>query len=179
MLHRPASAGRPRFDIADIVRQHRAVLEAEQHLTTAQRRVLSAIELCRTATLGGHLDVCRSCGYEHPAYNSCRNRHCPKCQLLAQEKWIGARSERLLPVRHFHVVFTVPSELRPLARSLARSLRSEGRFRCPVSRGSGDAPRARPLGRSAARGSAPSSASRWCSTPGRATSASTRTCTRS
>jgi rubrerythrin len=96
------------------------VLEAEQHLTTAQRRVLSAIELCRTAALGGHLDVCRSCGYEHPAYNSCRNRHCPKCQLLAQEEWIAARSERLLPVRHFHVVFTVPSELRALARFVPR-----------------------------------------------------------
>lgn len=96
------------------------MLEAEQHLTTAQRRVLSAIELCRTATLGGHLDVCRSCGHEHPAYNSCRNRHCPKCQLLAQEKWIAARSERLLPVRHFHVVFTVPSELRALTRFAPR-----------------------------------------------------------
>lgn len=120
MASRPASAGRPRFDIADIVRQHRAVLEAKQHLTTAQRRVLSAIELCRTAALGGHLDVCRSCEYEHPAYNSCRNRHCPKCQLLAQEKWIAARSERLLPVRHFHVVFTVPSELRALARFAPR-----------------------------------------------------------
>jgi hypothetical protein len=116
VLHRPASAGRPRFDIADIVRQHRAALEVEQDLTTAQRRVLSAIGLCRTAALGGHLDVCRSCGYEQPAYNSCRNRHCPKCQLLAQEQWIAARSERLLPVRHFHVVFTVPSELRSLAR---------------------------------------------------------------
>jgi hypothetical protein len=74
------------------------------------------IERCRTVALGGHLDACRSCGYEQPAYNSCRNRHCPKCQALAQERWIGARSERLLPVRHFHVVFTLPSELRPLAR---------------------------------------------------------------
>ncbi len=77
---------------------------------------LSPIEVCRTAALGGHVDVCRSCGYEHPAYNSCRNRHCPKCQGLAQEKWITARSERILPVRHFHVVFTMPAELRPLAR---------------------------------------------------------------
>lgn len=111
----PAPAGRPRFDIADIVRGHRAALEARQDLTTAQRRVLSAIARCRTIALGGHLDVCRSCGYQKPAYNSCRNRHCPKCQALAQERWIDARSERLLPVRHFHVVFTLPSELRPLA----------------------------------------------------------------
>lgn len=110
----PASAARPRFDIADIVQRHRAALEAEQHLTLAQRRVLSDIERCRTAALGGHLDVCRSCGFEQPVYNSCRNRHCPKCQAYAQDKWIAARSERLLPVRHFHVVFTLPSELRPL-----------------------------------------------------------------
>jgi hypothetical protein len=112
----PALAGRPRWDIAEIVRRHRAKLEAEMHLTLAERRVLDAIELCRTAALGGHVDVCRACGYEHPAYNSCRNRHCPKCQALAQERWIAARSERLLPVRHFHVVFTLPSELRPVAK---------------------------------------------------------------
>jgi hypothetical protein len=112
----PATAGRPRFDIADIVRRHRAKLEAETRLAPAQRRVLSAIALCRTAALGGHVDCCRACGYEHPAYNSCRNRHCPKCQALAQERWITARSERLLPTGHFHVVFTLPSELRSLAK---------------------------------------------------------------
>ena len=119
---RPAPAGRPHFDIGDIVRRHRPALEATQGLTPTQRRVLSAIERCRTAALGGHLDVCRSCGYEQPAYNSCRNRHCPKCQGLAQEKWIDARSRRLLPVRHFHVVFTLPSELRALARFRSKIL---------------------------------------------------------
>jgi hypothetical protein len=103
--------------MADIVRRHRAELEARVHLSVAQRRVLSAMELCRTAALGGHLDVCVGCGYEHPAYNSCRNRHCPKCEALRQEKWIGARSERLLPAKHFHVVFTLPSELRGLAKA--------------------------------------------------------------
>ena len=72
--------------------------------------------LCRTAALGGHLDVCRSCGFERPAYNSCCNRHCPKCQALAQEQWIDARSKQILPVRHFHVVFTLPAELRSLAK---------------------------------------------------------------
>jgi hypothetical protein len=112
----PALAGRPRWDIAEIVRRHRAKLEADVHLTLAERRVLDAIELCRTAALGGHIDVCRACGYEHSAYNSCRNRHCPKCQALAQERWIAARSERLLPVRHFHVVFTLPSELRAVTK---------------------------------------------------------------
>ena len=118
----PARAGRPRFDIADIVRQHRARLEAETPLTLAQRRVLSAMALCRTAALGGHVDVCRSCGFERPAYNSCRNRHCPKCQALRQEKWIASRSERLLPVPHFHIVCTLPSELRGLSRCYPREL---------------------------------------------------------
>lgn len=122
MVHGPATAGRPRFDIADLVRQHRAALEAEVHLTLAQRRVLSAMALCRTAELGGHVDVCRSCGFERPAYNSCRNRHCPKCQALAQEKWIAARTERLLPVPHFHVVFTLPSELRALGKHFPREI---------------------------------------------------------
>jgi hypothetical protein len=122
VAHRPAQAGRPRFDIGDIVRQHRAALETQMCLTLQQRRVLSAMALCRTAELGGHVDVCCSCGYEHPAYNSCRNRHCPKCQALAQEKWIAARSQRLLPVKHFHVVFTLPSQLRSLALSHSREM---------------------------------------------------------
>lgn len=129
MGHCPASAGRPRFDIADIVRQHRAELEAEHWLSASERRVLTAIERCRTAVLGGHLEVCRSCGHEQPAYNSCRNRHCPKCQCLAQERWIAARSERLLPVRHFHVVFTVPNELRALCRRVPRAI-FDALFRC-------------------------------------------------
>ena len=89
-------------------------------VTLEQRRVLSAMALCRTAALGGHLDVCRSCPLKHPSYNSCRNRHCPKCQALAQERWIAARGEKLLPVGHFHAVFTVPSELRPLAQKAPR-----------------------------------------------------------
>jgi len=113
---RPASAGRPHFDIGDIVREHRGALEAAHRLSSEQRRVLTDIAQCRTAALGGHVDACNSCGYEHPAYNSCRNRHCPKCQALTQEKWITRRSEHLLDVGHFHVVFTLPSELRSLAK---------------------------------------------------------------
>ena len=113
----PVSTGRPRFDIAEIVRQHRDELEATTSLGSEQRRVLSAIAQCRTASLGVHVDRCQSCGFERPAYNSCRNRHCPKCQALAQEEWIEARAERLLPVRHFHVVFTLPCELRGLAKA--------------------------------------------------------------
>lgn len=117
MSHGSASpAERLRFDIADIVRTHRGALEAQHPLTREQKRVLTDIANCRTSALGGHLDVCTSCGREHPSYNSCRNRHCPKCQALTQQKWIDARSDRLLDVPHFHVVFTLPSELRDLAR---------------------------------------------------------------
>jgi Transposase zinc-binding domain len=108
--------------------------------------VLSAIERCRTAELGGHLDVCRSCGHKHRAYNSCRNRHRPKCQALRQEQWIAARAERVLPVRHFHVVFTMPRELRSLTKALPRPVLA-ALF-------------------SAHRVSAPRSASRWCSIRG-------------
>jgi hypothetical protein len=114
MPGRRTAAGRP--DIADIVRAYRSELEAVQRLTRSQKRVLTDIAQCRTVVLGGHLDRCLDCGYEHPSYNSCRNRHCPKCQALAQERWIEARRARMLDVRHFHVVFTLPAELRPLAR---------------------------------------------------------------
>lgn len=107
---------RTRHDIADIVRAHRPGLEARQCLSRGQKRVLTCISRCRTAALGGHLEVCTGCGREHPVYNSCRNRHCPKCQAAAQQKWIDARSERILNVPHFHLVFTLPSELKPLAR---------------------------------------------------------------
>lgn len=108
-------AARQRFDFADIVRAHRERLESTTTLGHRQRRVLVDIETCRTAALGGHVDQCTSCGHEHPSYNSCRNRHCPKCQALAQEKWIEAQRARMLDVPHFHVVFTLPAELRPLA----------------------------------------------------------------
>jgi len=75
---------------------------------------MRAIEVCRTAALGGHKDQCDHCGHLEISYNSCRNRHCPKCQTLRKEKWIEARSEDLLPIEYFHVVFTIPSELNPL-----------------------------------------------------------------
>jgi hypothetical protein len=77
-------------------------------------RVMHAIEVCRTAALGGHKDQCDHCGHLEISYNSCRNRHCPKCQTLQKEKWIEARREDLLPIEYFHVVFTLPSELNPL-----------------------------------------------------------------
>jgi hypothetical protein len=120
MSPHPASTGRATFDIGLIVRKHRAQLESEHPLSPQQKRVLTDIAQCRTAALGGHLDACRSCDYELPSYNSCRNRHCPKCQALAQQRWIEKRRAQLLDVGHFHVVFTVPAQLRPLARSAPR-----------------------------------------------------------
>jgi len=76
---------------------------------------MRAIEMCRTAALGGHVDECDSCGARKISYNSCRNRHCPKCQGLEKQKWLEQRCRELLPVAYFHVVFTVPEELNPLA----------------------------------------------------------------
>ena len=107
---------RPRFELADIVHAHREELDRCQPPSPEQDRVLRDIARCRTAELGGHVDQCAHCGFERPAYNSCRNRHCPKCQALAQHRWLERRLERVLPTHHFHVVFTVPSELHSLCR---------------------------------------------------------------
>jgi predicted Zn-ribbon and HTH transcriptional regulator len=110
------------LDIADIVRAHRGALESVRRLTREQKRALTDIAQCRTAVLGGHVDRCVDCGYEHPSYNSCRNRHCPKCQALAQEKWIEARRAKMLDTRHFHVVFTLPQQLRALSAFAPRAV---------------------------------------------------------
>jgi hypothetical protein len=110
-----ARARAPRFELADIVREHRSALQARTRLTREQRRVLTDVAQCRTSALGGHLDNCDRCGFEHPSYNSCRNRHCPKCQALAQENWIAQQRDRMVDVPHFHVVFTLPASLRQLA----------------------------------------------------------------
>ena len=111
------------YDIADIVRLNRPALERVQPLSAVQGRALSAIVLYRTAALGGHAYFCPNCGYqEPPSYNSCRNRNCPKCQALAQEHWIAARAAAILPVPHFHGVFTLPADFRPLARQYPRPI---------------------------------------------------------
>jgi len=112
---RPRVPARPALELADIVREHGAAFRLRHILTPEQHAVLSAVVRCRTAELGGHLDVCLACGYSAPSYNSCRNRHCPKCQSLAQARWIEGRMARVLPIHYFHVVFTLPAELRPLA----------------------------------------------------------------
>src|ERR1035437_628611 len=102
----------PSLELADIVRAHGEAFAKTRVLRPEERAALRAIEQCRTAALGGHLDVCTACGDERPSYNSCRNRHCPKCQSLAQARWIARRLERILPIHYFHLVFTLPAELR-------------------------------------------------------------------
>lgn len=103
-----------RVSIGDIARAHGEALRASCVLSSAQHLVLSALERCRTAALGGHLYTCDSCGHSVPMYNSCRNRHCPTCQSLEQNKWLERRRDTILPVPYFHLVFTLPSELRPI-----------------------------------------------------------------
>ena len=108
---------RPKLEVADVFRRYGSAYR-QQHagsLSRGQRRVMSAIELCRSAALGGHLEQCNSCGHQRPAYNSCRNRHCPKCQSLARAQWLEDRQAELLPVEYFHVVFTVPQEIAAIA----------------------------------------------------------------
>jgi hypothetical protein len=106
---------RPALELADIFRQHGSSFRLTQPLSPEQRRVMRAIEQCRTAALGGHVDQCDTCAFRRISYNSCRNRHCPKCQSLAKARWLEARLADLLPVEYFHVVFTLPEPLAPLA----------------------------------------------------------------
>src|SRR6202030_3216335 len=109
---------RPPLEVADLIRAAGdAFLERNRHwLRWKHIKVLLAIRRCRTAALGGHLDECTRCGYRATvSYNSCRNRHCPKCQIAARERWIAARQRELLPTRYVHVVFTLPPQLAPLA----------------------------------------------------------------
>ncbi len=115
---------RPTLEVADIVRAHgdefrRAHAES---LSAGQKRVLRAIERCRTAALGGHLERCDQCGHERNAYNSCADRHCPKCQSLARAKWLEKRQSELLECEYFHVVFTLPAELAALALQNKRQM---------------------------------------------------------
>ena len=107
---------RPRLEVADIFRSASEAFRDRYAPTPEQRKVIAAIERCRTAKLGGRLVSACSADVQMPAYNSCRNRHCPKCQALAQARWIEQRSQRIIPTKYFHVVFTLPQELRALAR---------------------------------------------------------------
>ena len=115
---------RPPFEIADVIRLHQDDFVATHgsRLTREQRRVLRDLAACRTAALGGHVERCLDCGAERIAYNSCRNRHCPKCQALARARWLEREAENLLPVEYHHVVFTLPAELSVLALANATQI---------------------------------------------------------
>jgi hypothetical protein len=108
---------RPALEVADIFRRHGDAFRAAQgaRLTLKQRRVMTAIEMCRTAALGGHVERCDDCGLVRIAYCSCRDRHCPKCQGLARAQWLADRKADLLGVPYFHVVFTVPAPIGAIA----------------------------------------------------------------
>ena len=116
----PRARPRPAVEVADILRAHGAAYRHTHVLSRAQRRAMRDIATCRTAALGGHRETCDTCGAERLAYNSCRNRHCPKCQTLAKERWLEARRAELLPVEYFHVVFTLPHALNALAQGNPR-----------------------------------------------------------
>jgi Putative transposase/Transposase zinc-binding domain len=109
--------GRPALEVADIFRAHGPAWRDAQrgHLSLAQLKVMSAITQCRTAALGGHVLRCDGCGLDQVSYNSCRNRHCPKCQSSAAKRWLDARQADLLPVEYYHVVFTLPAPIADLA----------------------------------------------------------------
>ncbi len=108
---------RPTLEVADIFRAHGPAWRRANagHVSLGQLKVMSAIERCRTAALGGHVARCEKCAHEHVAYNSCRNRHCPKCQGAAAAEWLAAREAELLPVPYFHVVFTLPAQIADIA----------------------------------------------------------------
>jgi len=101
-------------EVADIFRRYGPEYRNAHPLPKQRLRAMRAIEACRTADLGGHVDECDHCGAKLVSYNSCRNRHCPKCQFLKKERWIEAREKDLLPIAYFHVVFTIPDDLNPL-----------------------------------------------------------------
>lgn len=110
------------LEVADIFRAYGEAYRQSHPLNGDQLKVMRAIERCRTEALGGHLEICPECGLQQPAYNSCRNRHCPKCQSLVQARWVERRLEHILETHYFHVVFTVPAELRPLVRANRKAL---------------------------------------------------------
>jgi len=114
----PSLLSRPVLEVADVIRQHGQAFRARhgRSLTGAQQQALRDLAACRTAQLGGHVEHCLDCGHVRLAYNSCRNRHCPKCQALARARWLERQADHLLPVDYYHLVFTLPAEVADLAR---------------------------------------------------------------
>ena len=115
---------RPALEVAEVIREHgQAFLDKHGGwLSSTQKQALRDLARCRTAALGGHLERCLDCGHQRIAYNSCRNRHCPKCQALARARWLQRQAEFLLPVAYYHVVFTLPQQVAELAGANPRRL---------------------------------------------------------
>ena len=113
---------RATHEVADVIRRFGEQLLAAGPVSPARRRVMRALIACRTSRLGGHVEACDACGYRRVAYNSCRNRHCPKCQGSRQAQWLEDRAKDLLPVEYFHVVFTMPAEIARIAQQNKRAL---------------------------------------------------------
>jgi hypothetical protein len=158
------------LEVADIFRDHGAAWRRANagHVSLDQLKVMSAIECCRTAALGGHVARCEDCAHTVIAYNSCRNRHCPKCQGAAATEWLAEREAELLPVPYFHMVFTLPGPIADIAyqnKAVIYDLLSRRR------------PKPRSRSPATPSISAPASASPPCSTPGARRSPIIRTCT--
>ena len=117
-----ADAARVKLELAEVFARHGAAYQATHRLVPVQYRAMGAIQACRTEQLGGHVERCDACARLRYYYHSCRNRHCPKCQTLAKERWLAARRAELLPVPYFHVVFTLPHELNALAQGNPRAI---------------------------------------------------------
>ena len=111
-----------KWELADIFIEFGYNYRKTHNLPYSHQKVMRDIQSCRTSYFGGHMKKCTSCGYEHPCYNSCGNRHCPKCQSLAKLRWVKKRQEELLSVDYFHNVFTLPHKLNVLARSNKKSI---------------------------------------------------------
>ena len=116
----PPGPSEPLFEVGDIIREYGPAYRANHDLGHAQHKALTAIEKCRTTALGGHVDQCDHCGHIEISYNSCRNRHCPKCRASQRSAWVDARELELLPIQYFHIVFTLPDTLLGLARATTR-----------------------------------------------------------
>ncbi len=111
-----------KYEFADVFRKYGAEYKKTHAMNDEQRKVMAAIMACRTARLGGHSEVCNQCGTTNNSYNSCRNRHCPKCQTMTKEQWLDKRRNELLPCGYFHMVFTLPHDLNPLILANQREL---------------------------------------------------------
>jgi hypothetical protein len=161
---------RPALEVADIFRDHGPAWRQANagHVSLGQLKVMSAIERCRTAALGGHVARCEKCSHTLIAYNSCRNRHCPKCQGAAAQEWLAAREAELLPVPYFHVVFTLPAQIANIAYQ-NKAVIYDILFKASAKTCSPS----RPI----LIGSAPASASPPCCTPGARHSSTIRTST--